>query len=103
MEKVISILYDIEEKANNIIKRVNEEKVRLQEELNQDLEKLDQTIANEKAEKLNVLKADIDKKLAVEKQSLIDDCNKQLDNMEENYGKNHDALVKNIFQELIKA
>jgi hypothetical protein len=103
MEKVISILYDIEEKANNIIKRVNEEKVRLQEEFNQDLEKLDQTIANEKAEKLNVLKADIDKKLTVEKQSLIDDCNKQLDNMEENYGKNHDALVESIFQELIKA
>ncbi|MDF2951969.1 MAG: hypothetical protein K0S18_1552 [Anaerocolumna sp.] len=103
MEKVISILYDIEEKANNIIKRVNEEKIKLQEELNHNLKELDQTIAKEKAEKLSALKSDIDQKLAIEKQSLIDDCNRQLNKMEENYTQNHDTLVENIFQEIIRA
>jgi uncharacterized protein YaaW (UPF0174 family) len=103
MEKVINFLYDIEEKANNIVKRVNEEKVRLQESFDHDLEELDKSIVAEKAEKLSVLKADIDNKLAIEKQYLIDDCNRQLDKMEENYTQNHDTLVDNVFHEIIKA
>lgn len=101
MEKIINTLYEIEEKANNIVKRVNEEKIRIQEEFDHALAELDNNIAAEKAEKLSVLKTDIDKTLAIEKQSLIDDCNRQLSKMEENYSKNHEALVNTIFQEII--
>lgn len=102
MEKVINILYDIEEKANNIVKRVNEEKIKLQETLNKDMEALDQSITAEKAEKLRVLKADIDKSLSDEKHTLVDDCKTQLSKMEENYTLNHDTLVNNVFQEIIR-
>lgn len=101
MERIINTLYEIEEKANNIVKRVNEEKIRIQEEFDQNLAELDKNIAAENAKKLSVLKADIDKTLDIEKQSLIDDCNRQLSKMEENYTKNHESLVNTIFQEII--
>lgn len=102
MEKVINLLYDIEEKANQIVKRASEEKVRLSEALEKDLEKLDQTIDAENAAKLSALKAQADKDLLNEKQSLIDDCNKQLSEMETCYEHNHSSLVDKVFQSIIK-
>lgn len=102
MEKVINLLYDIEEKANQIVKRASEEKVRLSEALEKDLEKLDQTIDAENAAKLSALQAQADKDLLNEKQSLIDDCNKQLSEMETYYDHNHGALVDKVFQSIIK-
>lgn len=103
MEKVINLLYDIEEKANQIIKRANEEKVKLHDKLEKDLADLDMQISKENEAKLNVLKAQADEELAKEKQLLIDDCNKQLSDMETNYKQNHDALVEKLFQGLIEA
>lgn len=103
MERVINLLYDIEEKANQIIKRANEEKVKLHDKLEKDLADLDMQISNENEAKLNILKAQADEELAKEKQLLIEDCNKQLSDMEKHYQQNHDALVEKIFQGLIQA
>ncbi len=103
MEKVINLLYDIEEKANQIVIRANEEKVSLYKKLERDLAQLDQEIADENSAKLEILKTQADKELTLEKQSLIDDCNKQLSNMETYYKKNHDSLVDKIMQEIIQS
>ncbi|BCJ96927.1 hypothetical protein acsn021_44960 [Anaerocolumna cellulosilytica] len=101
MENVIDLLHDIEEKANQIIKRANEEKVKLQETLKNDLEKLDKEITDDTNAKLLVLKTQMDKDLSTEKQALIDDCNKQLSDMEKRFIQNHNSLVNGIIQQIV--
>lgn len=101
MENVIDLLHDIEEKANQIIKRANEEKVKLQEALKQDIDKLDKEIADDTNSKLLVLKNQIDKDLSTEKQALIDDCSRELSNMEKNFIQNHNSLVNGIIQQIV--
>lgn len=103
MEKVINLLYDIEEKANHIVNRASEEKISLQDAFDKSLNQLDQSIDADNAAKLNLLKAQVDKELAKEKQFFIDDCNKQIADMEANYKQNHEALVNKVFQSLISA
>lgn len=102
MEKVINLLYEIEEKANQIINRANEEKVQLHNQLEKDIASLDTQISKDNDAKLNILKEQADKELVKEKQSLIDDCNKQLSNMDSYYKQNHNSLVEKIFQRLIE-
>jgi vacuolar-type H+-ATPase subunit H len=101
MENVISILYDIEEKANQIIKRANEEKINLQDTLKEDMNKLDQEIESSNRAKLDVLKAQIDTELDSERKTLIEECNKQLSDMEANFMENFDSLVTNIIHGII--
>ena len=103
MEEVINLLYDIEEKANQIVNRASDEKVSLHDALEKDIEKLDQSIATENIAKLSVLQTQVNNELAVEKQALIDDCNKKLADLEAHYIQNHDSLVDKVFQGLIKA
>jgi len=102
MERVINLLHDIEEKANQIVKRANEEKVRLNDQLQKDMEKLDHEITSNNTTKLEFLKVGVDKELNLEKQSLIDECIKQLAQMDADYQEKHSRLVQEIFQEIIK-
>lgn len=102
MEKVINLLADIEEKAARIIDRSTEEKSRLYELLTKDLEKLDNDIASDTCKKLSDLQDSMNEELAVERQSLIDDCDKQLQDLDANFSTNHDALVDRVFQRIIK-
>jgi len=103
MEEVIHLLYDIEEKANQIVNRAGEEKISLHDALEKDIEQLDQSVATENIAKLSVLQTQVNNELAKEKQSLIDDCNKKLADLETHYNQNHDVLVDKVFQSLIKA
>lgn len=103
MERVISLLYDIEDKANQIVTRAKEEKNSLNEALEKDLAQLDKSIEEENTAKLNTLKEQVDIDLAKEEQALIDDCEKQLASMESNYQNNHTAIVDKIFKDIIKA
>lgn len=103
MEQVISLLFEIEEKANQIVKRAKDEKISLNEALEKDLAQLDKTIEDEKTARLKVLKTQFDQDLAKEKQALINDCDKQLAAMELNYQQNQTTIVNKIFQSIIKA
>lgn len=103
MEKVINLLYDIEEKANQIVKRANEEKSRLYEQLQKDMAHFDKEIESQNTAKLEVLKIQSDKDLNIEKQTLIDDCIKELEQMDTDYRDRHNRLADEIFQEIIKS
>ncbi len=103
MEKVINLLSEIEEKADEIMKRANEEKMELHKKLEEDITQLDNSIAADKADRIHALQAQINKELAEERQALINDCNKQLEHMESQYQHNHDALVNKIFLSLIQS
>ncbi|SHO54245.1 hypothetical protein [Anaerocolumna xylanovorans] len=101
MENVIGLLHDIEEKANLIIARANDEKVKLQEALKNDLEKLDKDVADSTNAKLLVLKNQVNKELAAEKEAITKDWEKQISDLEANYTRNHDFYVEKIMQEII--
>lgn len=103
MENMINLLSEIEEKANEIMKRANEEKLDLYKKLEEDMKQLDNSIAADKADKIFALQAQINNELAEEQQALINDCNKQLEQMESQYEHNHDALVDKVFHSLIQS
>lgn len=103
MEKVINLLYDIEEKANQIVKRANEEKSKLHEKLQKDMEALDKKLADDNTLKLEILKIQAGKELNQEMQALTGDCLKHITFMEENYQKNHTELTDKIVKEIISS
>lgn len=103
MEKVINLLYDIEEKANQIVKRANEEKTKLYDQLQKDMEQLEHDIAAQSTTKLEILKIQVDKELNLEKHALIEDCLKQLTSLDAAFLDKHNSLADKIFQEIIQS
>ena len=103
MERVINLLYDIEEKANQIVKRANEEKAKLHEKLQEDMETLDKKITADNALKLEQLKVQAEKELNQEMKNLTNDCIKHIAFMDEKYQKNHTTLTDKIVNEVINS
>ncbi|MDF2942077.1 MAG: hypothetical protein K0S01_935 [Herbinix sp.] len=101
MEKVISLLFDIERKANQIIERANDEKNELYEENEKTIAQMEASIAEENNLKINAIMEQAEKELEQEKKQLIESSDKQLKDLESNYKQNHDALVNKVFQTII--
>ncbi len=101
MEKVISLLFDIEKKANQIIERANLEKNDLFEENQIEIKAMEDKIAEDINSKISLLIAQADKEIEQEKQQLIENSEKQLHHLEEHYLINHDSLVNKVFQGII--
>lgn len=101
MERVIELLYDIEEKANQIVKRASDEKKRLNSSLEQDIKRFDESILEEQREKLIILKQQIQNELSKDREALLNDCSKQIDEMELYYKNNHEQLVDKVIQSII--
>lgn len=101
MEKVIHLLSEIEEKAELIVRRVGEEKQRLNQQLEQNIKDYNKQTETEKENRLLALKAQTDKDLETEKKTLIEDCNKQIKQLDEYYQKNHDSLVEKVLAQII--
>lgn len=102
MEKVIGLLFDIEKKANQIIERANDEKTELYEENEKAIAKMESDIADENNAKVNLIIAQAEKDLELEKQHMIESSNKQLIELEENYNNHRDAMVDKVFQSIIQ-
>jgi F0F1-type ATP synthase membrane subunit b/b' len=101
MERVISLLFDIEKKANQIIERANIEKTELCEENEKEILKMETAIADENKAKIDVIVLQAEKDLEKEKQQLIESSSRQLKDLETNYQNNHDAIVNRVFQSII--
>ncbi len=102
MEKVISLLFDIEKKANQIIERANLEKNELYEENEKLIQSMEANIAEENNVKINALMIQAEKEINKEKQQLIESSEKQLKDLEENYISNHDMMVDKVFHSIIQ-
>lgn len=102
MEKVISVLFDIEKKANQIIEHANIEKDQLFEENEKAIAKMEAEIMDENTKKINKIISQAEKKLEAEKKHLIENSSKQLKDLEAHYIKDHDELVNKLFQSIIK-
>lgn len=101
MEKVITLLYDIEEKANRILDRTAEEKAALYQELNANMEEMDAQINKETQKKLKDIQARFEKEIASDTQALIEASKKHLSEIESNCKQNHEVLVNEIFEQII--
>jgi F0F1-type ATP synthase membrane subunit b/b' len=102
MEKVISLLFDIERKANQIIERANIEKNELYEDNEKLIKKMEADIAEENNAKINALMTQAEKEIEQEKQQLIESSDKQLKVIVQNYETNHDAMVDKVFLSIIQ-
>lgn len=103
MEKVINLLYDIEEKANRIISRTEEQKNSKRREIDHELSLFESSLMDETNKQIQVLQNQADEELELERKALIDDCTKQIEQLESNFTMNHDALVERVFQNIIGA
>lgn len=101
MERVISLLFDIEKKANQIIERANLEKTELYEESEKAILEMESAIAEENNKKINAIVEQAERDLELEKQQLIESSNKHLNDLELNYQQNHDTIVNEVFQSII--
>jgi len=101
MEKVLNLLYDIEEKANRIISRTEEQKKNKRREIDQELALFESSLTEETNEKIQALQTKADQELELEKKALLDDCSKQLIELETSFNTNHDAYVEQIFNNII--
>ncbi|MDD3014861.1 MAG: hypothetical protein PHC34_14255 [Candidatus Gastranaerophilales bacterium] len=101
MERVISLLFDIEKKANQIIDRANLEKTEIYEENEKAILDMETAIAEENNAKINIIIEQAEKELEKEKQQLIESSNKQLKELENNYLQNHEDIVNKVFHNII--
>lgn len=101
MEKTISKLFEIEEKAKLIINRANDEKIKLHDAFEAEIEKMEKTIAGNSAKKIKEYKAEIEKELEKEKKALMLISEKHLAELDETYQKHHKDLVDKIFNSII--
>lgn len=101
MEKVINVLYEIEERANRILDRTSEQKAQLYQQLNKDLEKLERDINAETNQKLAVMKKNMESEIIAEREQLMADCTKQLQRMEESYEMTKKDFVDKVFTRII--
>ena len=102
MEKVISLLFDIERNANQIIERANIEKNELYEENQKLIKNMESDIAEENNAKINALMTQAEKEIEQEKQQLIESSDKQLKIIVQNYEVNHETMVDKVFHSIIQ-
>lgn len=103
MEKVISLLSEIEEKAAKIIESTSIEKEHLHNQFDIDMKQLDEKIMNDTNRKLNEIKKEVSLSLEEEKKKLMEDCKNQINELEMNFNKNHQELVDRVFNNIIGA
>lgn len=103
MEKVINLLYDIEEKANAIVNHTSVEKKALYDQMTHELEKLDEDISRETQQKLNKIRDEMNREIEVENKHLSQAFEEHLTALEDGYKTRHDTFVEAVFQKIIGA
>ena len=101
MEQIMKLLSEVEEKATKILNLAEEEKKRLRVQSKQDIEDLDNQLKKFTKEKVDGLRSKNDKELEEGKQALLKECEQSIQRMEDNFNKNHDGLVDQLFHQII--
>lgn len=101
MEKVINLLNDIEEKATSIVDHTSVEKKALYKQLTKDMEKLDNQISGETQKKLDVIRTKMNQEIEDAKKDLVRTFEEHMNQMEDDYQKNHETYVDSVFQKII--
>jgi UPF0288 family protein (methanogenesis marker protein 3) len=103
MDKTISQLSEIEEKANQIINRANDQKEKLHDEYEIKIAQMEESIASENTAKLEHLQEQMNKELAKEKELMIRNSEQQLKALGEIDQKAHKVLAHQVFEHIMNS
>lgn len=103
MERTIGKIFEIEEKAKLIIDRANREKLRMHDEFDEELVRMERDINEENLRKINIYRSEIEQELEQEKAQMVNKSEKQLKDMDTLYHNNHDDLVNRIFEGILRS
>ena len=101
MENIVAVLTQINEKAEKILSDANGCKLNMQKQLEADIKEYEEKL-NEKTEnELEIAASESNRTFEEKKAAIYKDTDAQIKAMEDNYNKNHDALVDDIFNKVI--
>lgn len=103
MEKVINLLYDIEEKANRIISRTDEQKKAKRKELDNALLKFEESLKEETNKKIQSIQNNANCELEKEKKALLENYANQERQLNTIFEEKHDTFVEHVFSNIIGA
>lgn len=101
MEKTISRILEIEEKANLIIDRANKEKIKLYSEFEENLIQMEQRIADETTTRIKDYQSKTDKELSEESLIFAQKCEQHLQELDQFYNKNHTNMIQKVYENII--
>lgn len=103
MEKTISRIFEIEEKANLIIDRANKEKIQLYSEFENNLIQMEQRIADETTTRIKDYQEKTDKELSEESLIFAQKCEQQLQELDLFYNENHNNMIQKVYENIISS
>lgn len=103
MEKVINLLYDIEEKANRIISRTDEQKKAKRKEIDEALAMFEKSLNEDTNKKVQAIQNNANNELEKEKKALLESFAAQEQQLNDRFNKKHDAFVEHVFSNIIGA
>ncbi|MFA6801312.1 MAG: hypothetical protein WCR19_04325 [Acholeplasmataceae bacterium] len=102
-ESIIKYTVSLDKKAREEISKLEEEKVLLDQKVKDEAKALKEKLDKENKEKLETAKKDYIQEIEDRKNKELTHYKAQFQNMEEQFGKNEEQWIEEIFQECIKA
>lgn len=102
MDKVIATLYSIEERAQKIMETTANEKLSLKETFEEKKRVYEQTASDNINQKLSDLKVSLQKQFDEQYLESKTRTEKQLENLNEDFEKNHSQMAMNLFNRIIE-
>lgn len=101
MKEAIEKLVEIENKAHHIIDNASSEKLRIEREKKEELEKYRRELETDRLVKLEELKGKCETKPEIEK--VYQEGNQQLSDIENRFVKEKDKMAEEVFKRIIGA
>lgn len=101
MDKIVSVLTQINEKAEKILSDANGCKLDIQKQLEADIKEYEENLMKKTEEELKMAADENSRAFEEKKANIYKDAQSQINAMEDNYNKNHDTMVTEIFDKII--
>ncbi len=103
MKEVIEKLVEIENKAHHIIDNASSEKLRIEREKKEELEKYRRELETDRLAKLEELKGKCEAETKPEIEKVYQEGNQQLSDIENRFVKEKDKMAEEVFKRIIGA
>lgn len=101
MENIVAVLTQINEKAEKILSDANGCKVSMQKQMEQDIKSYSDKLDQKTAKTLDRITKESTDSFNAKKSAISKETDASIKSMEDNFNKNHDALVNELFNKVI--
>lgn len=101
MENIVNALTQINNKAEKILADAGSCKVNMQKQFTNDIKEYEDELNKKTELELKKVEADNNRAFEDKKNSIYKEAETNIKSMEDNYKKNHDALVEDLFNKVI--